>query len=79
MSAIHHLDKIKKPLLLVHGVKDTRVPYKQSSELYSALKAKGIPVSYLEQEDGTHFFDTEQERTEAFAEMETFLKRYLPL
>lgn len=79
VSARYHLDKIKKPLLLIHGVKDTRVPYKQSAELYSALKAKGVPVSYLEQEDGTHFFDTEQERTAAFAEMETFLKRYLPL
>lgn len=79
VSARYHLDAIKKPLLLIHGVKDTRVPYKQSAELYDALKTKGVEVSYLEQEDGTHFFDTEQERTEAFAEMEKFLTKHLPL
>jgi dipeptidyl aminopeptidase/acylaminoacyl peptidase len=60
-------------------VKDTRVPYKQSEALYDALKSKGVEVRYLEQEEGTHYFDTDQERTEAFAEMETFLKRHLPL
>jgi len=79
VSAIRNTDVIKKPMLLIHGVKDTRVPYKQSEALYDALKAKGVEVSYLEQKEGTHHFDTEQERTEAFAEMETFLKRHLPL
>lgn len=79
VSAINHTDAIKKPMLLIHGVKDTRVPYKQSEELYEALKAKGVEVSYLKQKEGTHHFDTEQERTEAFAQMETFLKRHLPL
>ncbi len=79
VSAINHTDTIKKPMLLIHGVKDTRVPYKQSEALYDALKAKGVKVSYLEQKEGTHHFDTEQERTEAFAEMETFLKQHLPL
>ncbi len=79
VSAISHLDAIKKPLLLIHGVKDTRVSYTQSEELYQALKRRGVNVSYLEQKDGTHFFDTEQERTEAFAAMETFLRQHLPL
>ncbi|MDZ7870386.1 MAG: prolyl oligopeptidase family serine peptidase [Rheinheimera sp.] len=79
VSAVSHLDAIKKPMLLIHGVKDTRVSYKQSAELFNALKRRGVAVSYLEQKDGTHFFDTEQERTEAFATMETFLRQYLPL
>lgn len=79
VSAVQHINSIKKPLLLIHGVKDTRVPYKQSAELYSSLKAKNVPVRYLEQKDGTHFFDTEQERTEAFVEIEKFLTTHLPL
>ncbi len=79
VSAMSHLDAMKKPMLLIHGVKDTRVSYKQSEELYNALKRRNIAVSYLEQKDGTHFFDTEQERTEAFATMETFLRQHLPL
>lgn len=79
VSAINNTDAIKKPMLLIHGVKDTRVPYKQSEKLYDVLKTKGVDVSYLEQKEGTHHFDTEQERTEAFAQMETFLKTHLPL
>lgn len=79
VSAISHLDAIKKPMLLIHGVKDTRVSYKQSEDLYKALKRRGMNVSYLEQKDGTHFFDTEHERTEAFSTMENFLRQHLPL
>lgn len=79
VSAIHHVNKINKPMLLIHGIKDTQVSYKQSVALYDALKKLGRDVTYLEQPDGTHYFDTEQERVEAFAAMETFLKKHLPL
>lgn len=79
VSAISHLDAIKKPLLLIHGVKDTRVSYKQSADFYAALKRRGVNVTYLEQADGTHFFDTERERVEAFSAMEKFLRRHLAL
>ncbi len=79
VSPITHAAEIKKPMLLIHGVKDTRVSYKQSAELYATLKRRAVPVIYLEQKDGTHFFDTEQERTEAFAAMEQFLSQHLPL
>ncbi len=79
VSAMSHLDTIKKPLLLIHGVKDTRVSYKQSADFYDALKRRGVNVSYVEQKDGTHFFDTEHERVEAFSAMENFLRQHLPL
>lgn len=79
VSAMSNLDAIKKPILLIHGVKDTRVSYKQSADFYEALKRRGANVSYLEQKDGTHFFDTEHERVEAFSAMESFLRQHLPL
>ncbi len=79
VSAISHLDTIKKPMLLIHGVKDTRVSYKQSADFYAALKRRGVDVTYLEQADGTHFFDTEHERVEAFSAMEKFLRQHLTL
>lgn len=77
-SAINHVAAINKPMLLVHGVKDTQVSYKQSVELFKALKRQGVAVSYLEQAEGTHYFDTEFERIEAFAALETFLNKHLP-
>ncbi len=78
VSAFFNQAAIKKPLLLIHGVKDTRVSYKQSEKLYEELKEKGAPVEYLELKDGTHFFDEESDRIQAFEAMEVFLSKHLP-
>lgn len=79
VSALYQIDKIQQPILLVHGVKDTRVSFKQSLELYNKLKSNDKVVEYLELENGTHFFDEEADRKQAFATMEQFLNRYLPV
>lgn len=34
------------PFLIMHGNSDFAVPWKQSQELYDALKAKGVPVQF---------------------------------
>ena len=34
------------PLLIMHGDSDSMVPWKQSQELYDALKAKGVPAQF---------------------------------
>lgn len=78
VSAFFNQAAIKKPLLLIHGVKDTQVSYKQSEKLYEELKEKGAPVEYLELKDGTHFFDEESDRIQAFEAMEVFLSKHLP-
>lgn len=77
VSAIYNTDKIRRPVLLIHGVKDTRVYFKQSLALYNALKSKNKTVEYLELENGTHFFDEEADRKQAFVAMEQFLGKYL--
>jgi dipeptidyl aminopeptidase/acylaminoacyl peptidase len=77
VSAIYNTDKIQRPLLLIHGVKDTRVYFKQSLDLYNALKSKNKTVEYLELENGTHYFDEEADRKKAFAAMELFLSKHL--
>lgn len=77
VSAMYNTDKIQRPVLLIHGVKDTRVYFKQSLDLYKALKSKNKTVEYLELENGTHFFDEEADRKQAFAAMEQFLSKYL--
>jgi dipeptidyl aminopeptidase/acylaminoacyl peptidase len=74
---MYNTDKIQRPVLLIHGVKDTRVYFKQSLDLYNALKSKNKTVEYLELENGTHFFDEEADRKQAFAAMEQFLGKYL--
>ena len=46
-SPITYVDRIKAPLLLVHGDKDLRVPVAHSEELVKAMKAAGKPEPEL--------------------------------
>ncbi|KAM9969828.1 hypothetical protein ACTFIR_001665 [Dictyostelium discoideum] len=42
-SPINHLDLLKSPIALFHGLEDHVVPYNQSVLMYDHLKSKGIP------------------------------------
>ena len=55
-SPIHHLDGLKCPLILLQGAQDQVVPPEQSRRMHAALKAKGVPVAYLEFEGEQHGF-----------------------
>jgi len=77
LSAINQLDKIKSPILLVHGKNDTQVNHGQSMDFYKAAKRKKLDVEYIEFEYGTHYLDEEQNRVDAFKEIERFLQEHL--
>ncbi|MBN2430787.1 MAG: S9 family peptidase [Acidobacteria bacterium] len=47
-SALFHADKIRTPLLLLHGSADTNVPPGESAQLYIALKLLGREVEFIE-------------------------------
>ncbi|MBE7214255.1 prolyl oligopeptidase family serine peptidase [Shewanella benthica] len=53
-SPLHHLDRLNEPLLLIQGGDDPVVLAKQSTEVFNQLKARGIPVAYLEFEGEGH-------------------------
>jgi dienelactone hydrolase len=55
-SPIHHLDGLQRPLILLQGAEDKVVPPEQSRRMHAALKAKGVPVAYLEFEGEQHGF-----------------------
>jgi dipeptidyl aminopeptidase/acylaminoacyl peptidase len=55
-SPIHHLDGLTCPLILLQGAEDQVVPPAQSRRMHAALKAKGVPVAYLEFEGEQHGF-----------------------
>jgi len=44
------------PTLLIHGTKDTDVPYEQSAEMAKALAAKGVAHQFITIPDGGHGF-----------------------
>ncbi|MBL4908469.1 MAG: S9 family peptidase [Alteromonadaceae bacterium] len=77
LSAINQLEKIKSPILLIHGRNDTQVHYGQSKNFYKAAKKANLNVKYIEFKYGTHYLDEEQNRLDAFKEIELFLHEYL--
>lgn len=76
-SPINHLDRIKSPILLIHGTHDTQVRVAQSRDFYSKAVAAGLDVEYLELEGGTHYFDDHANRVATFQALEKFLAAHL--
>ncbi len=46
-SPLFNADKVKTPLLLLHGEVDTNVPIGESWQMYTALKILGKPVEFV--------------------------------
>ncbi len=53
-SPLNHVDKIQKPLLLVHGVNDPIVAASESDQIFEKMQQKQLPVTYLSFPDEGH-------------------------
>jgi dipeptidyl aminopeptidase/acylaminoacyl peptidase len=47
LSPIHKVDRIKAPLIVLHGANDTNVPVVEAEQIIAALKKRGLPVEYV--------------------------------
>jgi dipeptidyl aminopeptidase/acylaminoacyl peptidase len=55
-SPLHHLEGFDAPLITFQGSEDKVVPPAQSRQIVAALRARGVPVEYLEFEGEQHGF-----------------------
>jgi dipeptidyl aminopeptidase/acylaminoacyl peptidase len=55
-SPIHHVDRLRRPLLVLQGSEDEIVPPAQSELIVAALRERGVPVGYLLFEGEQHGF-----------------------
>jgi dipeptidyl aminopeptidase/acylaminoacyl peptidase len=55
-SPINHLDRFTAPLLILQGAEDPIVPPNQAHMIRDALKARGVPVAYIEFDGEGHGF-----------------------
>lgn len=79
ISPIHQVGLIRKPVLVVHGGRDTRVPASESERLVSALRAQGGEVaSFLAPDEGHGFWGRRSAEKLAVATVQ-FLERHLGL
>ncbi len=54
LSPIHKLDRVKTPLIVLHGANDTNVPVVEAEQIVDSLKARGVPVEYVKFPDEGH-------------------------
>jgi len=77
ISPIHHVDKIRAPLLVIHGANDPRVPVQEAEQIVGRLKELGRHVEYLRFEDEGHGIAKIPNRTKAYTTIADFLGRTL--
>jgi len=55
-APLNNADKIRKPLFVVQGKNDPRVPFTESEQIVAKVRANGLPVWYLRGENEGHGF-----------------------
>jgi dipeptidyl aminopeptidase/acylaminoacyl peptidase len=76
-SPVHRADALARPLLIAQGANDPRVKQAESDQMVGALKAKGVPVTYVLFPDEGHGFARPENSIAFIAIAEQFLARHL--
>ncbi|MEO6151002.1 MAG: prolyl oligopeptidase family serine peptidase, partial [Mucilaginibacter sp.] len=77
ISPVFHTDKIKVPLIIFQGVKDTRANIAELNQFVLELRKKNVPVNYILKNDERTIFKNEANRVEMYTEIEKFLENNL--
>jgi len=76
-SPITYVEKIKMPLLMIHGENDRVVDVEHSRRMYDELKDYNSEAQFFELPAGNHYLEIEANRIKTLQEAESFLERYL--
>jgi len=77
IAPMNHVDMIRKPMLVVAGKNDPRVPVSESEQIAAALKKQGTPVWFLIGKDEGHGYRKKVNQDYQFYATVEFLKEYL--
>lgn len=76
-SPIHYVDRIVKPMLVVHGANDVRVTRDHSDLIVASARSNGVDVQYIVFEDEGHAIRRWSNRMELAHAIEAFLATHL--
>lgn len=79
ISPVNHADKIKIPVLLIHGDSDRQVDIKHSVQMRDALQKAGKEVTFLELLNEDHYLTNNDNRVATFRAIDAFLNKHLPI
>jgi dipeptidyl aminopeptidase/acylaminoacyl peptidase len=77
IAPTNNADKIKKPLYIVQGANDPRVPVSEAVQMVETLKKIKTPVWYLCAKDEGHGFAKKKNNDYYFATLVMFMKEHL--
>jgi len=77
ISPLHKIERIKAPLLLIHGKNDPRVPLHEAEQVAAAMRARELPVELLGYADEGHGVRKLKNKQDAYPRMAAFLDRHL--
>ena len=77
LSPIHNVDRVKTPLIVLHGANDTNVPVVEAEQVVDSLKTRGIPVEYVLFPDEGHGWRKTANRLRSTVEIVKFFRAHL--
>jgi dipeptidyl aminopeptidase/acylaminoacyl peptidase len=76
-SPVSHADRIKAPVLLIHGGEDVRVPQAHADRMRRALKDAGNDPEWLVERREGHGFYNMENRVRLYTQLLAFLDRHI--
>ncbi len=77
ISPLFHADRIRAPLLIMHGANDPRVKLQEPEQMVKVMREKGLPVSFLVYPDEGHGIQRFPNLLDFLGREEEFLAEHL--
>jgi dipeptidyl aminopeptidase/acylaminoacyl peptidase len=77
LSPIHRIDRIKSPMIVLHGANDTNVPVIEAEQVVENLKKRNVPVEYVLFPDEGHGWRKTANRIRSSVAIVRFFETYL--
>lgn len=77
IAPLNKVEKISKPLFVVQGENDPRVPASEARQIVDATKKSGVPIWYLSAKDEGHGFAKKKNSDFQFYSTVMFVQKYL--
>jgi dipeptidyl aminopeptidase/acylaminoacyl peptidase len=77
IAPMNNVKNVTKPMFVVAGANDPRVPKSEADQMVAALKAQGTPVWYLAAKDEGHGFKKKKNADFQFYATVLFVEKYL--
>jgi dipeptidyl aminopeptidase/acylaminoacyl peptidase len=74
IDPLNHADKIKAPLMVIHGVNDPRVPIQESEQIVTKLKNRNHPVTFIRIKEEGHTMVKLENKLTSYSMMAEFLE-----